>query len=71
MKSKMFDSQVFFLHFSRPWTTMEESDNEAPKDPGVRQQRYTEQDYEGKMFIILFFFFCRHQKFIFLFFPLE
>lgn len=23
------------------------SDNEAPKDPGVCQQRYTEQDYEG------------------------
>lgn len=28
---------------------MDESDNEAPKDPGVRQQRYTEQDYEGKI----------------------
>lgn len=23
-------------------------DNEAPKDPGVCQPRYTEQDYEGK-----------------------
>lgn len=25
-----------------------DNDNEAPKDPGVCQQRYTEQDYEGK-----------------------
>lgn len=29
-----------------------DSDNEAPKDPGVCQQRYTEQDYEGKMNMI-------------------
>lgn len=26
-----------------------DSDNEAPKDPGVCQQRYTEQDYEGNI----------------------
>lgn len=26
-----------------------DNDNEAPKDPGVCQQRYTEQDYEGKI----------------------
>lgn len=33
------------LHFSLPWKM--DSENEAPKDPGVCQQRYTEQDYEG------------------------
>lgn len=26
-----------------------DSDTEAPKDPGVLSQRYTEQDYEGKV----------------------
>lgn len=26
-----------------------DSDTEAPKDPGVLTQRYTEQDYEGMM----------------------
>lgn len=30
-----------------PWKMDGSSDNEAPKDPGVCQQRYTEQDYEG------------------------
>lgn len=25
-----------------------DSDTEAPKDPGVMSQRYTEQDYEGR-----------------------
>lgn len=36
----------FYLCFS-PWKMDGCSDNEAPKDPGVCQQRYTEQDYEG------------------------
>lgn len=32
-----------------------DNDNEAPKDPGVCQQRYTEQDYEGKFQILMCF----------------
>lgn len=31
-----------------------DNDNEAPKDPGVCQQRYTEQDYEGNLRFLLF-----------------
>lgn len=26
-----------------------DNDTEAPKDPGVLSQRYTEKDYEGKI----------------------
>ena len=38
---------IYLQLYSRPWKM--DNDTEAPKDPGVLSQRYTEQDYEGNV----------------------
>lgn len=44
-------STFYTIFYFSPWTMDNTGDNEAPKDPGVCQQRYTEQDYEGNYWI--------------------
>ncbi|XP_031624255.1 sodium bicarbonate cotransporter 3 isoform X11 [Contarinia nasturtii] len=53
-KRQSFELESFLLHSTeKPWTM--DSDTEAPKDPGVINQRYTEQDYEGHRAHTVFF----------------
>lgn len=48
---------LYFISICSPWKMDGSCDNEAPKDPGVCQQRYTEQDYEGMCMFI-----CERQQ---------
>ncbi|XP_055296349.1 electroneutral sodium bicarbonate exchanger 1-like isoform X7 [Sitodiplosis mosellana] len=44
-KRQSFELECLLPSTNRPWKM--DNDTEAPKDPGVLSQRYTERDYEG------------------------